>query len=138
MLPELMSPRVETASGNQVPFWYIDEHPGPPASCSPLMSAYTLLARMVPCKWLLFFEGKAVFIYSLNPHPLKIYHVPPALSEMFKMVGVPIVAQGKQIRRGSMRSRVRSLSSLSGLRIQCCRELWCRSQMHLASGVAVA
>ena len=31
-------------------------------------------------------------------------------------------------RLGSMRLWVQSLSSLSGLRIQCCHELWCRSQ----------
>ena len=33
---------------------------------------------------------------------------------------------------------VRSLASLSGLRIQCCRELWRRSQTQLESVVAVA
>ena len=27
----------------------------------------------------------------------------------------------------NIRFRVQSLASLSGLRIQCCRELWCRS-----------
>ena len=32
-----------------------------------------------------------------------------------------------------MRLRVRSLASLSGLRIQCCLELWCGSQMRLGS-----
>ena len=37
-----------------------------------------------------------------------------------------------------MRLWVRSLASISGLRIQCCRELWCRSQMQLGSGMAVA
>ena len=47
--------------------------------------------------------------------------------------GVPVVAQQKRIRL-----RVRSLASLSGLRIQCYRELWCRSQMQLGSGIAVA
>ena len=30
------------------------------------------------------------------------------------------------------------MASLSGLRIQPCCELWCRSQMHLRSGIAVA
>ena len=35
-------------------------------------------------------------------------------------------------------TRVRSLALLSGLRIQRCCELWCRSQMQLGSGVAVA
>ena len=37
-----------------------------------------------------------------------------------------------------MRIRVRSLASLSRLRIRHCRELWCRSQTWLGSGVAVA
>ena len=33
---------------------------------------------------------------------------------------------------------VQSLPLLSGLRIQCCRELWCMSQTRLGSRVAVA
>ena len=37
-----------------------------------------------------------------------------------------------------MRLQVRSLASFSGLRIKHCHELWCRSQMQLGSGVAVA
>ena len=37
-----------------------------------------------------------------------------------------------------MRMQVRSLASLSGLRILHCCELWCRSQTQLGSGVAVA
>ena len=37
-----------------------------------------------------------------------------------------------------MRMQVKSLASLSGLRSQCCHELWCRSQTQLGSGVAVA
>ena len=53
-------------------------------------------------------------------------------------VGVPVVAQQKQIWLTSMRTQVRSLASLSGLRIQCCHELWCSSQMWLRSGMAVA
>ena len=36
------------------------------------------------------------------------------------------MAQQKQIRLGATRFRVRSLPSLSGLRIWCCCELWCR------------
>ena len=43
--------------------------------------------------------------------------------------GVPIVAQGKQIRLASMRMQVRSLALLSGLRIWHCCELWC-SRRH--------
>ena len=40
------------------------------------------------------------------------------------------MAQGRRIRLASMRLRVRSLASLSGLMIWCCCELWCRSQTH--------
>ncbi len=36
------------------------------------------------------------------------------------------------------RIQVQSLALLSGLKIQCCCELWCRSQMQLGSCVAVA
>ena len=52
--------------------------------------------------------------------------------------GVPMMAQCKRIWLGTMRLQVQSLASLSGLRIQCCRELWCTSQTWLGSGVAVA
>ena len=52
--------------------------------------------------------------------------------------GVPAVAQQKRIWLGAMRLRVQSQASLSGLRIQCCRELWCRLQTWLGSRVAVA
>ena len=38
----------------------------------------------------------------------------------------------------TMRMRVQSLRPLNGLRIGCCRELWCRSQAWLGSGVAMA
>ena len=38
----------------------------------------------------------------------------------------------------STRMRVRSLALLSGFRIWCCCELWCRSQTRLGSSIAVA
>ena len=44
----------------------------------------------------------------------------------------------KQIELRTMRLPVRFLASLSGLGIRHCPELWCRSQLHLGSGVAVA
>ena len=53
-------------------------------------------------------------------------------------VGVPVMAQWKQIRLGTMRLRVHPLALLSGLGIWHCHELWCRSQMRLGSCVAVA
>ena len=43
--------------------------------------------------------------------------------------GAPIVAQRKRFRLGTMRLRVRSLASFSGLRIRCCREL-CEGHRH--------
>ena len=54
------------------------------------------------------------------------------------ILGVPVVAQQKQIQLGTMRLQVRSLALLSGLRIQHYHELWCRSQTWLGSRVAVA
>ena len=52
--------------------------------------------------------------------------------------GVPIVAQQKHIRLGTVRLQVPSLASLRALRIQRCRELWCRWKSKLGSGIAVA
>ena len=40
--------------------------------------------------------------------------------------GVPVRAQQKRIRQGTMRFGVRSLASIGGWRICCCCELWCR------------
>ena len=36
-----------------------------------------------------------------------------------------------------MRTQVRSLALISGLRIPCCHDLWCRSKMQLRSHAAV-
>ena len=38
----------------------------------------------------------------------------------------------------SMRMQVQTLAPLGGLRIQHCHERWCRSQIQLGSGIAVA
>ena len=54
------------------------------------------------------------------------------------VLGVPMVAQQLQTRLVSMRTQVRCLASLSGLRIWHCHELWCRLQMWLGSCIAVA
>ena len=54
------------------------------------------------------------------------------------MQEVPVVAHRKWIWLVSMRMQVWSPAQLSGLRIWCCCELWCRSQMRLGSGIAVA
>ena len=54
------------------------------------------------------------------------------------ILGVLVVAEWKQIQLGIKRLWVRSLASLSELRIQHCRELWCRLQTQLGTCVAVA
>ena len=61
----------------------------------------------------------------------------PLCNQKFPDQGVPIVAQWKRIRLGTKRLRVRSLASLSGLRIWHCCELWCRSQRRLGSGITL-
>ena len=53
------------------------------------------------------------------------------------MEEVPRVAQLKRIQLVSVRTRVRSLTSLSGLRIQCCGKLWSSSQIWLGSHIAM-
>ena len=53
-------------------------------------------------------------------------------------LGVPIVTQQVKTLLVSMRMQIRSLASLSGLRIRRYRKLQCRLQMRLGSGVAVA
>ena len=53
-------------------------------------------------------------------------------------LGVPILVQQKWIQLGTMRLWVRSLASLSGLRICCYHELWCKLQRRLGSAAAVA
>ena len=58
--------------------------------------------------------------------------------EKKKKNGAPVVAQRERIQLGTMSLQVRSLASISELRIRHCRELWCRSQTQLGSGVAVA
>ena len=55
-----------------------------------------------------------------------------------RCVGVHLVAQQKRIRLGTMRLQVRSLASLSGLKIQLCQELQYKSQMWLGFHVAMA
>ena len=75
-------------------------------------------------------------------HDLKCtsYHeiIVKILFKRIELAEITLVAQRKQIQLGTMRFRVQSLAWLSGLRIQCCHELWCRSQTGLGSGIAVA
>ena len=57
-------------------------------------------------------------------------------NEVFKTsAGVLVVAQWKRIQLGNMTMWVLTPASLSGLRIWCCCELWCRPEMRLGSNV---
>ena len=63
------------------------------------------------------------------------------LSEAIKNIHdseFPLWLSEKRIQQGTTRLWVPSLASLSGLRIQCCHELWCRLQTWLGSHIAVA
>ena len=61
-----------------------------------------------------------------------------ALSSKSGGLECPLWLSGLRTRLVSIRMLFRSLASLSGLRIQHYRALWCRSQKRLGSGVAVA
>jgi len=87
---------------------------------------FNLGAKDAHCHWIV--PGSESFKWTAleNVHFLKK-----------KDKGVPSVAQ-QLTNPTRMRMRVQSLALLSGLRIQCCHELWCRLQMRLRSRVAVA
>ena len=79
----------------------------------------------------------SISIINLSPFVLaeviffmQVRHIPNA--------GVPVMAQWKRIWLGTMRLRVWSLGSLSGLRIQHYCELWCGLKTGLGTGVAVS
>ena len=63
---------------------------------------------------------------------------PPAMDENSTCSRSSYRGTAETIQIGTMRLRVRSLASLHGLRIQRCLELWCRLQMRLGSGIAMA
>ena len=54
------------------------------------------------------------------------------------VLAFPFQLSGERTEVVSIRTWVRSLALLSALRIWCFREPWCRSQMQLGSGFAVA
>ena len=87
---------------------------------------------------------RLVVVVSLgfNPsvEPMLLWFIRFFLSFLFHdpQCWSPLEAQQKQTRLVSIRTQVRSLASLSGLSIWPCRELRCRLQMWLESGIAVA
>ena len=80
--------------------------------------------------------GKIASSSGQNPFPQM--RTPVELQFIKLVQGVSVVVQWKGIQLVFMRTLVRSLASLSGLRIQHCYELWCRLKTWLGSSVAVA
>ena len=86
-----------------------------------------------------------LFLVSLQPllsSPFKWFSSSCKEIELQKSPGVPMVAQQKwtltNIHEDAVSIPVWSLALLSGLRIQCCCELWCRSQTWLWSSIVLA
>ena len=69
--------------------------------------------------------------------PMHCYYVLTKLAKI-KKTGVPVMAQWLTNLTRNHGLRVQSLPLLSGLRIWCRHELWCRLKMRLRSCVAVA
>ena len=69
---------------------------------------------------------------------LWLWHRLAAVALIGSLAWEPPHATGVALKKKKMRMQVQSLASLSGLRIQRCRELWCSLQTQLGSHVAVA
>ena len=85
--------------------------------------------------------GKLPFLLgSVNQEDFWASHSPSVSAPEIKssVLEVPVMAQWNRILLVSIRMQVRSLALLSWLRIQHCCELWCRLQMWLRCGIAVA
>ena len=93
-------------------------------------SRVTVTNGVIPSQSSVWIKGPRLRITQPDAAQVSDVHTHPT--------GVPIVAQQKPIQLGTMRLWARSPASLSGLRMQRCREQWCRSQAHLGSGIAVA
>ena len=81
---------------------------------------------------------KELLSLKSNSHPLSKANFYTATLYLKAVPEFPVVAQWKRIWLASMRMQVRSLASLSGLRIQCCCELRCRLKTWLGSSIAAA
>ena len=84
------------------------------------------------------FQSTSTCTYCSHPGWNTSKEIEQIMRNHLRNEGVPIVAQWKWIQLVTMRLRVRSLALLSWLRIQCCHELQCRSQMQLRPCVAMA
>ena len=90
--------------------------------------------HMKICSALLIREWQMETTMSYHLTPVRIAIITKPTNNMV----VPIMAQQVKNLLVSMRIRVRSLPSLSGLRIRYCHELWYRSQMQLRYHTVVA
>ena len=112
----------------------------PPHACGEWVLLLHLLSSFLLCRGSQIRDSLLLQNHAVLEHLLTSVICIWTLNDLEKLLchGVPVMAQWKRIRLGAMRLRVPSLASLSGLRIWCCRELWCRSQMRLGSHMAVA
>ena len=85
----------------------------------------------------MYMYGWFTLLYTCNT-TLSVSNTPIKFIYKKMYLGVPIMAQWKQIRLETVRLRVPSLALDSGLRILPCHELWCRWQMWLGSHVVMA
>ena len=127
--------------------------------CVWLLSLSLILSRFIhePCRyqfsvslydWIIFYcMNIPLFFFSSIHQPMGIWFVSTLvvstllvshLAVKNSAAGVPLVEEWKWVWWGTMGLQVQFLASLSGLRIRHCHELWCRSQMWLGSGIAVA
>ena len=115
------------------------DHQAPAPGTQPLHLFISPVQAYPPCNY---------WVVTLGQMTPALYHVVPAGNILQAQLGwitdglikekaqrVPIVVQWKQIWLESVRMWVQSLSSLSGLGIWHCRELWCRLQTWLRSSV---
>ena len=122
--PSLSLPLDHSPVLSQIPLPLISSMPA--SSWEHGFPKWDLLLRIgVKCSAFLQIPGKCRQNLSLG-------ELSVILSLKIIILGVPIVAQWKQIWLVSMRTQVRSLASLSGLRIPHCHELWCRLKTDLA------
>ena len=101
----------------------------PETTCVPMIPGHSTFIPLIQPS--LFWSSRRILAdCQLCGHPWDPWN--------YMILGVPVVAQRKQIWLVSMGTQVWSLALLSRLRIHCCQELRCRSKTQLGSCVAVA
>ena len=99
----------------------------------------TVAAPVQSLVWELRFHIKLLHASATHTHVCAHTHTQSYNAVPQKEIpGALFVAQRKGIGLVFIRRQIQPLTSLSGLKIRCCCELWCRSHLRLRSGVAMA